>query len=484
MGVDIGTTSVKVVAFSSSGEVLAQRPYYYEMSHPEAGWAEQDPDEICYAVYSSINAVYQELKPSRPLSVSFSSAMHSIMAVDGNGLPLTGCIIWADNRAVSFAESFRETESGKSFYQITGVPIHSMSPFCKLVWIRENQPEIFQQAARFIGIKEYVFFRMTGKYVVDTGLASATGMLRLSDLKWDDQILSFIGLKSEQLSDVVSNKEIFPLPEQIGVPDNYRLEIPAGTPLVIGSSDGACANISIGSASGDAMVVTVGTSSAIRVLSKQRVIDPEMRTFCYHARNDQFITGGGGNSGAVVLEWLKDSLMESGESMDEFLGRAAEIRPGSDGLIFLPYILGERAPIWNAHAKGVFFGLTVNHTRSHMIRAAIEAVVYGIFSIGKILTQNNPINEIYATGGFARNALWVQILADVFGLPVIVNGSSESSAWGAVLIGMEALGIHPDFIQKKVVQYLPDNDRHEIYAQRFTRFERLYGLLKEEFVGD
>ncbi len=477
LGVDIGTTSVKAVAFSGRGELLARHAVAYGMQHPNPAWSEQDPAEIIQAVTDSINKVVAALAPARPLLLSFSAAMHSLLAVDAAGNPLTPCIIWADNRAGLIAESLRDTDTGHRFYHATGVPVHAMSPFCKLLWLKVNQPAVFNAAHKFIGIKEYLFFKWFGVYAVDTSVASATGLLRLATLEWDKTILGFVGIGPEKLSQPVPVKKLFyyePGPGQ-------QLQLDSKTPFVIGSSDGALANLATGS---NAMVVTIGTSSAARILTRQRETDKYMRTFCYHAKDDEYIVGGAGNNGAVVLQWLKETLLQTTDSFEQLFAQAAQVPAGSEGLLFLPYILGERAPIWNPQAKGVFFGLTISHTKAHMIRAVLEGIIYNLYSIGRVIMENNDLSGIYANGGFAQSSLWLQVLADVFKREVIVTDPVETVALGAVLAGMEALGQVPVQDNRPGTVYRPNAAHHAVYEQQYRKFERLYELLKNEFATD
>jgi len=244
------------------------------------------------------------------------------------------------------------------------------------------------------------------------------------------------------------------------------------------------ANIGTGAVDKHSMVITIGTSSAARIITDKPVTDPSMRTFCYHAKDNNYIIGGASNNGAVVLQWLAETLLQTHESLPTLFKLAKNIPAGCDGLLFLPYILGERAPIWDSHAKGNFFGLTINHTKAHLVRAVMEAVIYGVYSIGKILMEKNPSVEIYATGGFANSPLWLQILADVSNCRVLVSGSVESSAMGAVVAGMESLNLPPFPANKILSVHEPDAARHEIYKLQFKKFERLYELLKDEFKND
>jgi gluconokinase len=479
LGIDIGTTSSKAIAFSESGDVITAVSHHYEMFHPQPDRSEQDPDEILAAVVSGINEVLKNLAPHKPTFISFSAAMHSLIALDDKGGLLTPCIIWADNRADEIAMKLRDSDDGSRFYRSSGVPIHSMSPLCKLLWLKQQQPEIFKKAFKFIGIKEYVFYRFFGSFVVDTSIASATGLLNLHTLQWDPPTLDYLQLDRLQLSEVVSSKTIY---YYTGIYPTLSLD--PDIPIIIGASDGALSNLGSGASGTDTMVVTVGTSSAARLIAAEPETDNYMRTFCYHIKDNLFITGGANNNGAVVLQWLKESLLQINGDYEDLFKQAETISAGSEGLLFLPYILGERAPLWNSNAKGVFYGLQIQHTRAHMIRAAMEGVIFSLYSIAKILAEKRTITEICASGGFAKSSMWLQILADVSNLTVVVPGTVESSALGAVMLGAEAMNIETVFNVPIVSTHSPNAVNRDTYRKQFEKFQRLYELLKEEMTNE
>lgn len=206
-----------------------------------------------------------------------------------------------------------------------------------------------------------------------------------------------------------------------------------------------------------------------------------MSIFCYHAMGDQYILGGASNNGAIVMQWLKESLLQTDESYQQLFQLAEKTSLANDDLFFVPYILGERAPVWNSDAKGIFFGLTINHTKSHLLRAAIEGITYNLFSIGRLIMKKNTVKQIYAAGGFAESTFWLQLLADVFNCRVMVSGSPENSALGAVMAGIHALKL-PVVIRPSIVsEYEPDLYNHENYRKQFQKFERLYKIFKTEF---
>ena len=484
LGIDIGTTSTKVVAFSKAGEVLTSWSCPYEMYHPQPNWSEQDPDEVFRAVINCSNKVISSLASHSPLLVAFSSAMHGLLAINNEGKPITNCIIWADNRAAEIAEDLRSTEWGDKIYQLTGVPIHSMTPLCKLLWLKKNDPAIFAKAHKFISIKEYIFYKIFGEYVVDTSVASATGLLNLRTLKWDEEILDFLEMAYSSLSQVVSTKSKFIYANSVLPGVEKQWLIPEGTPFIIGGSDGALANLGTGAVENSSMAISIGTSGAARIVIDKVETDLKMRTFCYHVKDNWYIVGGASNNGAVVFEWLKDKLLETQETFTQLSERAETVAPGSDDLIFIPYVLGERSPIWNSNARGIFFGLNINHTKAHLVRACMEGIIYALYSIAKILLEKRVITEIYATGGFTHSSLWLQMLADTCNIKVLVSDAVESSALGAVMIGMEALDIEPLPPKESLSFYEPNILNHEIYMRGFEKFERIYETSKEELTNE
>lgn len=480
MGVDIGTTSAKAVAFNGEGVAIEKRSVAYPMFHTAPDRSEQDPDEILRAVCRSINEVAAALLPALPEMVAFSSAMHSLLAVDDAGKPLTPCIIYADNRAAAIAEELSLNGKRWALYEATGVPVHAMTPLCKLLWMRQEQPDLFAAASAFIGIKEYVFSRLFGERPVDSSIASATGLLNSRTLDWDDDILRYISVDRSKLARVVSPRHVLTYAAGKGDPE-LVLSLPPGTPIVVGCSDGASANLATGASGNHVMAVTIGTSGAARMILAGAEVDSDMRTFRYHVKDNEYISGGATNNGAVVLQWLKETLLQSDESYGQLFELAATTPPGADGLLFIPYILGERAPIWNSKARGLYFGLEIRHTKAHLVRAAMEGVIYGVYSIGRILAEKNTITELHATGGFSRSPLWLQMLADVFNVRVLTFGEEESAAMGAVVLGIEALGKKAVFCRQALAVYSPEASAHAIYQERVEKFGRLYNSVKNEF---
>lgn len=449
IGVDIGTTSTKAVVFSTAGRVVAHHAVEYPLLTPTPAAAEQDPEEIHRAVLTAIREAVRKAgaAPGDVVCVAFSAAMHSLIAVDADGRPLTRSITWADSRATPWAEHIKRDLGGVAIYQRTGTPIHPMSPLAKLVWLRREQPEIFARAARFVGIKEYVFFRLFERYVVDYSIASATGLFNLSRLDWDAGALEVAGITPERLAEPVPTTfHLAGLEPELA----RELGLLPTTPFVVGANDGVLSNLGVNAIGPGEVAVTIGTSGAMRAVVDRPLTDPSGRTFCYALTERHWVIGGPVNNGGIVFRWVRDELAASevetarrlGIDPYEVLTRIAErVSPGAEGLLFHPYLAGERAPLWNANLRGSFFGLAMHHRKEHLIRAVLEGVIFNLYSIlPAVEALIGPTQTMKATGGFARSGLWRQMMADIFNREVVVPESFESSCLGAAVLGLYALG--------------------------------------------
>lgn len=449
LGVDIGTTSTKTVVFTLDGQVVAQHAVEYPLLCTAPGMAEQQPQQIYQAVLDSIgNAVRAvNVSAAEVALVSFSAAMHSVIALDQDNQLLTNSITWADNRASVWARRIRDEFNGQAIYQRTGTPIHPMSPLCKLMWLRHEHADIFQRAARFVGIKEYVFFRLFGRWLVDYSIASATGMFNLQELNWDRDALALLGVRAEQLSPPVPTTECL---QGLDGSVAQQLGLRTDTPFVIGANDGVLSNLGVNAVAAGQVAVTIGTSGAMRSVIDRPMTDPSGRTFCYALTQQHWVVGGPVNNGGNIFRWVRDELATAEAQQARLAGRdpydalteiAANVAPGAEGLLFHPYLAGERAPLWNADLRGSFFGLALHHRKEHMIRAALEGVIFNLYSIlPAVEALIGPTRRMMATGGFARSALWRQMMADIFNREVEVPQSVESSCLGAAVLGLLALG--------------------------------------------
>lgn len=495
LGVDIGTTSTKAVLYGDKGTVISMHHSEYPLFSPAPSIAEQDPDEIFLAVKEVIKEALKKgaINPAKLELVSFSAAMHSVIAIDEHGAPLTRCITWADSRAAAWANKIKYELNGLEIYKRTGTPIHPMSPLTKIAWLRTEHPEIFNKTSKFISIKEYVFHKFFNRYVVDHSIASSTGMFNLKQLTWDQEAMKIAGITERKLSELVPTTFVL-----TGLKQEFadELGLSSVTPFVIGASDGVLSNLGVNAIDPGVVAITIGTSGAIRAVTNQPVTDPKGRIFCYALTEKHWVVGGPVNNGGMTFRWVRDELASAevetakrlGIDPYEVLTRIANrVSPGSDGLIFHPYLAGERAPLWNANARGSFFGLGLHHKKEHMVRAVLEGVILNLYSVMLALQEMIGIpNKIQATGGFARSELWRQMMADIFNQEVIVPESFESSCLGAIILGMYALGKIDDFsIVSEWVgstyTHQPNEENIEIYQDLIPIFIQVSSALEGEY---
>ncbi|RSK25950.1 gluconokinase [Bacillus sp. HMF5848] len=496
LGVDIGTTSTKAVLFSQSGKVVSSHYCEYPLLTPTPLIAEQDPNLIFNAVIKAIKAAIckSAVKKEQLAFISFSSAMHSVMAVNKDGQPLTNSITWADSRSAPWSEKIKTEMNGHDIYRRTGTPIHPMSPLSKITWLRYEQPDIFECTYKFISIKEFVFYKLFNKFVVDYSIASATGMFNLNSLDWDDEALRIAGITKKQLSDIVSTT--YSLTGMKREYANY-MDFLSTTPFIIGASDGVLSNVGMNAIDKGVVAMTIGTSGAIRAVVDEPITDPEGRFFCYALTDKHWVIGGPVNNGGIILRWVREQFANAEvekavcstnqDPYDVLSDLALQIAPGSDGLLFLPYLSGERAPLWDANARGTFFGLGLHHNKEHMIRAVFEGVVLNLYHVRNTLQAyiGTP-TKLLATGGFARSKLWRQMVADIFNQEVQVPESFESSCLGAVILGMYAVGDIPSLKEASAFigttnSHIPIDEHVKVYQELIPIYINVSAQLQDQY---
>ncbi|MDF2510330.1 MAG: gntK [Herbinix sp.] len=449
LGIDIGTTSTKSIVFAKDGKIVSKSTKEYPIYSPRKDFKEQEPEEMLAAVILTLKDSMERanIDPENIAFISFSSMMHSIIAVDENGDPLTRCIIWNDNRSAPYAEEYKRNGKGREFYIKTGTPTHSMSPLYKLMWLKDNEPDLYQKAYKFISVKEYIFYKLFHEYVVDYSIASATGMFNIFDLRWDKDILETLRLGEHKLSRLVPTTHIM---------SNLDPEICAKTGLtkktrfVVGASDGCLANLGSNAIEPGVAAATIGTSGAVRVVANKPITDEKERCFCYYLSENKYVVGGAINNGGIVYRWFRDEFGEvekeqaKKRNIDpyELINRRVEdTKPGSEGLLFLPFLTGERAPYWNTNLRGAYIGISDRHSKSHFARALLEGICYDMNDVLDALNELvGDVKCIYANGGFVRSLIWVQMLCNVFNLDVFISDNYESSCIGAIMLGMLAVG--------------------------------------------
>ena len=476
IGLDIGTTSVKAVVFHLNGTVKAEAERMNTTYYPQPGWAEQDPEELERAAALALNAVMVKAGVLKEdiTAIGLSCAMHSLICVAEDGTPLSRALIWSDGRSSGQAEKLSQSESAELFAR-TGVPIHPMSPLFKLIWMKETGYEPYINARHFMSVKEFILMKWFGEIVADYSMAATSGLMNAETLQWDEKALSLANVSQDQLPKIVPPTKVLSGLEE-GLAEELGL-LPE-TPFVVGAADGQLANLGIGAISPGEVAITVGTSGAVRQFANGFRINEERETFCYAFTEDYSIIGGPTNNGGIALQWLKDLVNYQG-SYEDFIAEAEKIQPGAGGIIFLPYINGERAPIWNQQATGNFYGVSITHKQEHFVRAVLEGITFNLYQIEQALERLAGKSEtIYVNGGLARSAFWLQMLADIFGKEVYVAETHHSSAWGAAWTALVAIGQVSSFEEIKESVKLgsaisPNEENHRIYQNIYNKYKRL-----------
>jgi gluconokinase len=490
--IELGTNAVRVYAFDLNGNIIGSLKGYCPTFHSEPDYSEQDPDQIfitmLYVLKNLLNEVLHP-KKYKVLCICFSSSMHSVLAVDKRGNPMGNAITWADNRANKEAAELKSSPLGKKIYSATGTPLHPMSPLTKIAWIKNNEKEKFKQVSKFLSLKTYILQQLTGEYVMDYSIASATGLLNIHKIKWEPESLKFAGITAAMLPELV------PVDTKVGKLNKayqVSLGLSADTKILVGSSDGCMAVLGDGVNGEGVATITVEDSGAVRVMSDKVMQDDNQRFFNYLLTENKYISGGPTNNGGVIFEWFTRQFGDFKNPFDiehtmlELINDASKVPAGSDGLLFLPYLLGERAPIWNANARGVFFGINIKHEKSHFVRAAIEGILYEIYSIGKTLEEHRTINSLSINGSFGMLPFFTQMVADIYNKPVRLRQNYHSVSYGSYLVSAKEMGIYKslDEAAKTVVLpdlATPDKQNNKMYLKYYQIFERLSTKLASEF---
>ncbi|MEP6615350.1 MAG: gluconokinase [Ginsengibacter sp.] len=477
IGIDIGTSSTKAVAIDDSGKVIATSRDYYPTMAPMSGYSEQDPQLIWEAYVKSIQSIVYTVGCT-PKVITLSSCMHSLIVVDNNDTPITPSITWADSRSENIARNMRASTGAENIYTITGTPIHAMSPLCKIIWIHENMPEVYAQAKKFISIKEYIWFQLFQVYEIDHSIASSTGLFDISHCVWYDVSMNLCEINADQLSSPVATDY---LRNSISATIASLLQIDTHTQFCIGASDGCMAMIgSMANRPGIASV-TVGTSGAVRICSPKPVYNFPGMTFNYILDNNTIICGGPVNNGGNLIEWLFKSFI-TGTPGDEAAYKnifitVESVIPGSEGLIFLPYLHGERAPMWDERACGVYFGIRSHHEKSHFLRATAEGICYGLLHVLEQLDGlNGSVNQLNVSGAIVQSATWLQILADITGKKICVSHGDDASALGAAVFGMKAISPRRNddyLVESNDLIIQPNMKNHAVYEKYYKIFKSL-----------
>ncbi|MCL4507217.1 MAG: xylulokinase [Chloroflexi bacterium] len=491
---DLGTTGDKATLIDPDGRPVATAYEGYGTAYPHPNWAEQDAAdwERALAVCTQRLLAQSAIAPGRIAAVSFSGHMQGALVVDRQGAPLRPAIIWADQRATLQAERMA-IAGAERVYHLSGHRVSPAYTAAKVMWIKDNQPEIYRRSRYVMQPKDYAAWLLTGVFATDYSDASGTQVFDLRERRWSEELLGAFELR----------REIFPPAHPstavIGRVTPRAAQVTgllAGTPVVIGGGDGACATV--GAAvirAGDAYTY-IGSSSWLALSTSEPIFDPQQRIMNFAALDPAlYFSLGNMQAAGGAFDWLERLLRDEGapDSRHAALDAlAAQAPPGANGVLCLPYLLGERSPHWNPHARAAFVGLSMSHGRAEMIRAVLEGVAFNmrwILDVLRSLVGPGGIKAMRVIGGGMRSALWRQILADVYGVALSrPQLDSAATSLGAAIAGGIGVGLFPDF---SVVERLipvapaesPDPQRAAIYERMYPLFQQTYMALKPVFDG-
>ncbi len=483
---DLGTTGDKATLFAPDGYIVASAFASYDTDYSRPNWAEQDPADWQTALVSTTRQLLARsgVSPSAIAAVSFSGHMNGALPVDADGAPLRPAILWADQRAVDQAEFIRARFGDAETYRVTGNRVSPGYTAAKLLWIKQHEPDVYRRTHKVLQAKDYAAFLLSDVMATDYSDASLTQLFDLEGRCWARPLLEAIGLAPELLPAAHPAATVIG-----GVTREAAAEtgLQAGTPVVIGGGDGGCATVGAGSVQHGDVYNYIGSSSWVALSTHKPVLDPAQRTFNFaHLDPSLNVAVGTMQAAGGAFDWFERLLRGEAESEPAYHAldaAAAAIPPGSRGLIFLPYLLGERSPHWNPLARGAFVGLAMSHGRGEMARAVMEGVAFNLRAILDVLrSQGVPLETMRLIGGGGKSELWRQILADVYGLPVALLGlPGQATGLGAAIAGGVAVGLYPDYGVARTLSPV-QRINHPDPATR-ERYETIYELFKDAYVA-
>ncbi|MGI5143039.1 gluconokinase [Streptomyces sp. CA-106110] len=441
IGLDVGTTAVKAVAFGVGTAWRRTAVREYPLLTPSPGRQEQDPTAIAAAAFSALEACAEQCAGSHILAVSVSTAMHGLIGLDAGCRPLTPLVTWADDRAREEAAQLRTTGRAAALHQASGAPVHPMTPLTKLMWFHHAEPELCTKVRWWVGLKDYVLWLLTGSLVTELSSASGTGLLDLSTRTWHPAAVDLAGVAPQQLPQIMPTTSVLPLSAAAA----GDAGLPSGTPVCVGAADGPLGNLGSQAMEPGTVGLSLGTSGAVRAIVPEPFVAPGGNLFCYALTDTAWAVGGAISNGGAVMRWAGRTFGPATSSDDalsdeDTLSLAANAPAGCDGLVMLPYLLAERAPLWDPDVRGAYLGMRHAHTRGHFVRAALEGVALQLCTIVDELDRIEPVKSVQVTGGAFRSPLWRSVIAAALNRPVHIAAVTEGSALGAAALGLYALG--------------------------------------------
>jgi xylulokinase len=486
---DLGTSGNKATLYSEDGKLVASSTVFYPTRFFNGNWAEQEPADWWKAVCDSTQALIAKVNPANIAVVSLSGQMMGCTPVDRQGNALRPSILYCDQRATKQADELLAKISMKDFYSIIGHRISPSYTLEKLMWIRDKEPDVYRRTFKTLCAKDYINFKLTGSMATDFSDASGTNAFDLNTFAWSDKVIGLSGVDRAMFPDAVDSAVII---GEVTGEAAKATGLKPGTPVAAGGGDGSCAGVGVGCIKPGTAYNYLGSSSWIALTVEKPIVDEQMRTMNWaHCVKGYLHPSGTMQTACSSFNWMKEQLctMEStaakakGKSPYELIDQAIASTPvGSNGVIFLPYLLGERTPWWNPKARGAFVGLNLASRREDMLRAVMEGITLNLGIIVNIFRAHVPIDSITVIGGGAKSAVWRQIMADVYECKIeSLNFLEEATSMGAAVIGGVAAGLFKDF--DVIHRFIGvDHVATPLTANRET-YRRLRSILQQAYRG-
>jgi len=496
IGLDVGTSSTKALLVSENGEVVASIAPEYPFETPKPLWAEADPEHWWQATLKAIPALLEKsgVASSDVAGIGLSGQMHGLVMLDKEGAVIRPCIMWNDQRTGKQCAALTEKVGAQEVLRITGNPILPGFTAPKIAWVAEHEPENFARIAKILLPKDYIRYRLSGEFFTDVSDASGMSLLNVGERKWSPEMIAACGIREDMLATVTESTVAS---TKLSAEAAKLTGLPEGTPIIAGGGDQAAQALGSGIIEEGVVSCTLGTSGVVFAHSKEYRVEPQGRlhAFCAAVPGEWHMMGVM-LSAAGSYQWFKNNLAEHQQAQEKATGKdayealnelAASVPAGSEGLLFLPYLTGERTPHPDPNAKGVFFGLTLRHGKPHLTRAVLEGITYGLADSLTLMREAGISPQtVVASGGGAKSPLWRQMLADVFQAKIATVNATEGAAYGAAVLAGVGAGVYSDVhsaigkIITTTEQARPGKDV-DTYAAWYERYRALYPLFKDEF---
>ncbi|MEQ6360600.1 xylulokinase [Thermoanaerobacter thermohydrosulfuricus] len=490
LGIDLGTSAVKIILIEEKGNVIGSTSKEYPVYYPQPGWSEQNPEDWWNATKDGIRELIIKtgVKNGDIKGIGLSGQMHGLVLLDENNNVLMPAILWNDQRTQEECDYITQTLGKERLTKYTGNKALTGFTAPKILWVKKHRTDIYKKIHRILLPKDYIRFKLTGEYATDVSDASGTLLFDVENRKWSKEMLDALEIPYNWMPKCYESTEV------TGYVTKEAADLTGlkeGTIVVGGGGDQASGAVGTGTVKSGIVSVALGTSGVVFASQDKYVVDEENRLHSFCHANGKWHVMGVMLSAAACLKWWIDNIINfNGSSItyEKLLEEAEKVTPGSGGLIFLPYLMGERTPHSDPYARGSFIGLNMTHKREHMTRAILEGVAFGLRDSLEIIKELNiPVNEVRVSGGGAKSVLWRQILADIFGVRVDMVNATEGPAFGAAIMSAVGYGIFKDVEEatskliKVTDSVYPIEENKDKYNEVYTVYKDLYYLLKNTF---